>query len=829
MKVKNESPFPFGAKVTSRRPPAPEMTLVVRGTWLIEPRQPLALPPGPRFGSQGAMTGDLYADDDDDRTGEALYPGDFGDFKPNAEVMLRGTCHTPLGKAVPDCPVKFAVGDWSKILRVSGPRAWSDASADAVMSRPVAFTEMPVDWAHAFGGPGFDANPVGMGLGRRDVPNVEHPRHAVRERTDKPAPASFGPINPAWAPRAGKVGSNYGPDWKKTRSPYYADDFDWTYFQCAPADQQIDGYLRGDETVLFQNLHPTEQLLEARLPGVRIRAFVRRRDEKVHEVQMNLDTLFADLDAGKLWLTWRGLDAVSEDDLSDVVTVLIAAEELSTTPKPLLHYAARVAEFEADPQGARDHLPAPMLDRFEEMKRRHADAKAGKKTSAPPAPDPTTGAVRTLLDRAPASSPAGKKAEKETTDAVAQAKAAPGKAPAGKVDLAATQAKSDATFTDVANAPAKSGNDFPIVPGGPAPAWAARAVDRARASMRSARDAVKDRKLVEDKRIEQGKIDEAEAQLEKILADPFLAKIADRPAPREPGPGLDLRAQDYADRDLRGVDLSDANLEEANLSGANLEGAKLVNARLRAAVLSGANLRGADLSGADLSLANLTEVTAERANLSKTILDRTYLKGAALDDATLERAKGTWTYLGEARLPGARCRGLSLDRAFARGAHLEDADLTEAELARCLFSGATAARVRLERATLTRSSFAKADLTGADARGARGARTIWLAAKLDDATFAGADLPHAELMDATGVRATFRRAILRDARCYRATFDRCDFTEASLVGADFSKGTLVGSRFVGANLFDAKLRSVSGAGCDFKNANLLRALVEVES
>lgn len=829
MKVKNESPFPFGAKVTSRRPPAPEMTLVVRGTWLIEPREPLALPPGPRFGSQGPMSADRYADDDDERAGEPLYPGDFGDFKPNAEVLLRGTCHTPFGKPLPECPVKFAVGPWSKILRVSGPRAWSDAGADAIASRPVGFTEMPVDWAHAFGGPGFDANPVGMGIGRRELPNVEHPRHVVRERADRPVPASFGPINPGWAPRAGKIGVNYGPAWKKTRSPYYADDFDWTYFQCAPADQQIDGYLRGDETVLFQNLHPTEQLLETRLPGVRVRAFVRRRDEKVHEVVMNLDTLFADLDAGKLYLTWRGLDAVAEDDLSDVVTVLVAAEELSTTPKPLLHYAARGAEFEADPQGVRDHMPAPMLDRFEEMKQRHADAKAGKRPAAPPAPDPATGAVRAILDRAPASSPAGNRVEKETADAVAQAKAAPLKAPAGKVDLSAAQARSDASFTAIANAPPKRGDDFPVVPGGPAPAWAARAIDRAKASVQAARDAVKERNLVEDKRIEEGKIDEAEAQLERILAAPFIAKIAARPAPREPGPGLDLRAQDYADRDLRGADLSGANLEEANLSGANLEGAKLTNARLRAAVLSGANLRGADLSGADLSLANLTEVTAERANLGGATLDRAYLKGAALDDANLERAKGTWTYLGDARLPGAKARRVSLDRAFARGIHLEDADLSEAELVRCLFSGATASRVRLERATLTRSSFAKADLTRAEARGAHGARTIWLGANLDDAMFAGADLPHAELMDVRCARATFRRAILRDARCYRATFERCDFTEANLVGADFSKGTLVGSKFVGANLFDAKLRSVSGAGCDFKNANLLRALVEVES
>ena len=41
------------------------------------------------------MTSDTYLDDDAERAGECLYPSDFADWKPHAEVMLRGTCHTP--------------------------------------------------------------------------------------------------------------------------------------------------------------------------------------------------------------------------------------------------------------------------------------------------------------------------------------------------------------------------------------------------------------------------------------------------------------------------------------------------------------------------------------------------------------------------------------------------------------------------------------------------------------------------------------------------------------------------------------------------------------
>ena len=51
-------------------------------------------------------------------------------------------------------------------------------------------------------------------------------------------------------------------------------------------------------------------MLSVHLPGVRVRVFVKGKDARFREVPMSLDTLFADLDQGKLYLTWRGLDAV---------------------------------------------------------------------------------------------------------------------------------------------------------------------------------------------------------------------------------------------------------------------------------------------------------------------------------------------------------------------------------------------------------------------------------------------------------------------------------------------------------------------------------------
>src|SRR6185437_1243133 len=125
MKTKNLTPFLVGPKVTSRSPPQVEMTLIVRGLFRLRPGEPVA--PLDGMMEQGALRADEYAEGDDDRRGECLYPGDFADFKRNAEVMLRGACHAPGGQAVRELGVRFAVGAWSKTLRAVGRRVWTES------------------------------------------------------------------------------------------------------------------------------------------------------------------------------------------------------------------------------------------------------------------------------------------------------------------------------------------------------------------------------------------------------------------------------------------------------------------------------------------------------------------------------------------------------------------------------------------------------------------------------------------------------------------------------------------------------------------------------
>src|SRR5580698_8751715 len=119
MITKNLTPFLFAAKACSRRPPAPEVTLIVRGTFRLAPGEPLT--PVERMIDKRLLTAEVFAAGDEERTGECLYGGDFADFKLRAEALLAGSCHAPGGKPVTECPVLFRVGGWSKILRVIGP------------------------------------------------------------------------------------------------------------------------------------------------------------------------------------------------------------------------------------------------------------------------------------------------------------------------------------------------------------------------------------------------------------------------------------------------------------------------------------------------------------------------------------------------------------------------------------------------------------------------------------------------------------------------------------------------------------------------------------
>lgn len=802
MRVKNLTGLPFGTKPTSRSGRAAEMVVVVRARFDLVPGAPLALL-APQFEgdlmTQGSLSGELYADDDEERAGECVYPGDFADFKPKAEVMLRGACHPPRGAPTTECLVTAEVGRWQKKLRVFGTRAWSDSKESAVMSAPLPFTTMPIDWAHAFGGPGAADNPLGKGLVGAALPNIETLGTPIRFRADRPAPAGFGPINPSWAARSSKLGTDYGPAWRATRAPWYADDFDWRYFQAAPSDQQLDGYLQGDESLRFTNLHPRAAVLESSLPRLRIRAFVRCTGGTVSEIPMNLDTLFVDLHADSAALTWRGLAPVGQDDLSDVETVLLARETLGE-PLPASHYHRELEAFEDDPFGGtmKQGLVAQRDEGFARLDASMAalakigtggEAALGKEIAAVSGGPPAHGAR------------------------VADALAARRDKQPGAPDVTAGLAAAFAAPASLRSPPALK---LPEV-GKPIGLPIAAARDLA-ASVTRAKKAQAD---VVAARSAAGAPPPPDFALEPFEALASELDIRDRPT-IEPGPSLDLRGQDYCGRDLRGRDLSYANLESALLTGADLRGASLRGCNLSHAVLHQAQLEGADLGGAQLAFCTLTEARAAKVGLRGARLEYTQLAGADLTGADLAEAQITFTVLGKAVLTGATFGEATISDSMFDACSAERTDFAGARIVSAMFLECNLGGASFQRAVLTKTSFLRSSAMGASFRRASGEGAVFFSAKLDRADFTLGSFRRGLFTQAEAIGGIFAGADLKDAVFYRATLDRADFSGSNLFNADLRKTSIHRARFVDANLFQAALLGAAGRDTDFSGANLVR-------
>ncbi|MFO0615118.1 MAG: DUF2169 domain-containing protein [Polyangiaceae bacterium] len=789
--VHNATPYAVAHRSTSRRPPAPEVVLIVRGRFVFAEDGTLRLPEGRPIEVQGAPSGELFHPEDDDHTGECIHPSDLVDFKTNAEVMLRGTCHVPKGAPVAQCGVHFGVGAWSKSLRVVGPRVWvGDAPSD-----PVPFISMPVTYARAFGGKDYKPNPAGVGIGTNEVPNVEAAREPIQSRSQKYTPGGFGPINCAWTPRAEKLGkgkSKYGRG-------FHPDDFDWTYFQSAPADQQIDGYLKGDELLTLQNLHPSLPVLKTKLAGTRVRAFVNEAGSGFSEVKMVLDTVFVDGDAGEVYLTWRGLGPSRDMALSHVTGILFASESFDSAPLSASHYQAELEARERDPRKKLD----PFLSKDELALIERAEASQKGPPVAPGAGDPLPAELEGRLSKFEGP---------------------------GKGHLAAALAR-------VMSLGKKQGLDLT--------SYLASSLDRrGPPSPGKSTSGLKGTSTSLHEKIEEARwqtagtgkpMPSAFDDYDAARAHPEVEKRLGKPRAGRPPPdanadnlaGKDLTGEDFSGRDLSQKDLRGSKLDGALLARTNLRGALLAGASLEGAVLDAADLTGADLAGANLTQAVLNGATLSGASLVRAVLTRALFNEANLSGADLSSATGESPIFTKANMDGASLREVEFVKLVANESTFKGASLVKAKLLRSVFSRCSLEGASLEDASLDWASFVGSKLPNATAMRAAGEHTTWCETDLSGADFRRARLPHALFNLANAKQAKFGFADLRNGQFFRALLERTELDSSNLYEAKFNSAVINGASFRRANLFDARFIDVVGVGHDFSEANLKKAIVEL--
>ncbi len=683
MEVLNLTSFTF-AYINGRiNFPRHSLTYIVKGTFEFKPDQNAVI-----AGKQLFPSGDEFYPEDKEMAGAARYPNDFAYFKPRADILLVGKFHSPQEQKVYSSNVKFQFGSKTKILNVSGNRYWTGGFANNPMTNPEPFSELELRYENSFGGIDYKKNPVGKGLDKIEiktgekyipVPNIIYKDEHVSSPSVRLEPAGFGPIGQTWVQRTSKLGS-YKGNYMQERWPWFPKDFDWGYFNAAPPDMQINGYLKGDEKVFFENMHPIYTQYHSQLPGLTVRCFITvygnnnpndKSEENFKEIKMNLDTLWIDMENEKLVLVWRGVSDVQNEDFEEIKNIFIVSEKLGEQLKTVLYY--------------KDLLEKELSEPEEEIIREK----------------PVESDDEDKL-----------KLEKELAEADEQMRASlieAGLDPDNPVPSAEDREKEAEILKQLGIE-----DDIKTIP-------LTRKLFIERANRKESFEG-------EDLRgLDLSELDLNDLNFKNAILSGVSLKNSNIANSDFSGANLsnaDLTGADLNNTLLKDADLTDAFLVKSNLTGALIEEAVFENAKMNSALLDEVKGKNAFFTGADLSEGSFVKADFPGADFSKSLLNKANFQGSNLSGASVEGASGIRTNLSMTDLTGLKASGkcnfslASFQNSKGQESIWENADLTGSDFSFSEMEGANFSSAKLEGANLSASNmkfarFAKANLTNA--------------------------------------------------------------------------------------------------------------------
>jgi len=754
--------------------------------------------------------------------------------KPKGEVLANGRCYAPGGKPVPAYEVRLKIGPIDKTLHVYGDRFWKrKGGLVKVISDPMPFTEMPVSYENAFGGPEYKKNPLGKGHTPiktdtgdtvHPLPNVENPTNLIDSPKKKPEPAGFGPIDFTWPQRMDKVGT-YDQKWLEELFPGLAADMDPTYFNVAPEDQWIDTFFNGDESVEIKGMHPDKQTVQTKLPGFKSRCFINkktRNGEEFEEIRTSLDTVWLFPHAEKGIIIWRGAAEIQTDDADDILHILVAYERINDEPKPFEHYREALLKRLDEEKGAffmlneKDLIPpneksgitalmedagkeesalSKNMKKKAEREKEKAEQKKQEalkkmeeicekqgldpKTVIPPQPS-----APPHLPEMPEIDPNNldpdeimrlmKEAE---ADAMARKEKAMADAMARKekamADAMAKKKQAEKKIKELCN---KQGLDF----------------DKVMAKLRTQKP--KRPVFSADKTVE--KLKNAKATVEKqvnmaceklgIDYDTAITQAKEQSGEKK-FPMIEVIEK------MKKLDPDDA---------AMLEKMKLAEEKSKEAYIMTAH-----------HLPRPEPLSSEEADSLKQEFLAVYARGQSFEGKDFAGVD-----LGGLDLKDADLRGVYLE-----GANLADADLTGADLSGAVLAWADLTGAKLNSAKMHRTCLGSTDLTGAEVKNADLTEGVLSKSKLIGTDFSGATLDKAEMMEASFDDTNLSNTSLKEANFLETDFSGSDFSNADLVGTNFIKPKLDGVNFSGAKADGVNFIEASCENAVFNNADLTNA------
>lgn len=782
--------------------------------------------------------------------------------KPTGEVLLRSRCYPPGGKPVPACPVSFRVGAIQKSLYVFGDRHWIGAAGVYTgISDPVPFTEMDISWENAFGGPGT-SNTKGKGISKCTdgsghsyipLPNIEDPHDLVCVPGKVYRPRSFdyaGSQGTGLLDHWRKFAGTFDEDWLVHNWPYLPKDFNAQALHAAQEDQRLkEGYFRGDEPIVLENMHPTEPVIRAALPGIRMRLFTRsiKLDLPVFEEhQPCLDKIWLFPHLGKGIAIWHAMITVGNEDADNVTHLVVYKERLDEPARPASFYEAMTREEGQDK--AADVSAAP--------KEETREAPDAPKDVVPPGPGVVTDLesvrIQQLLKETE-TEVAEKQAElngllkKMGIDPAKLPQPAPEGAPARGASehasledmLKAQEAETAQAEKELKGILTKMGVDPAKMPEAPEPPPVkspAELLDVMKIAGLEGTDAFQ---MIAGLGATLASLEKEEVELVAALKERAEAEAPEAARAEEPPPdsapsvftredvlsryaaGADLSGLDLSGLDLSGCSLAGARMRRTVLERTNLSGSDLSGADLADAVLALADCTGVKMTGSNLENASLAGINGQKADMTGASLVRSDLSGADLAGSSLANTNTQETIFRGTVLKGCSFAGSSGDAADLAGADLGGAILSGCSLTRPDFSSACLDNADCSNANMPGASFhgthaERANFSGSNLTGSRSASGSYF----KDADFQGTKLGKASFQQCTFENCSFSSSDLDSALFMKCRLNGSIFYRASARHARFDRSDLTGARMVAVNLFQGSLHKTILNRCDLEGSNL---------
>lgn len=267
-----------------------------------------------------------------------LWESDFAPYKPKCDILVANAVSRPHASSQPrddslkarrwicGLGMRWTTPDresrqWEKQIVVTGERTYGIFGCGA----PSPASEVRIHWQNASGGNIASSdgmaidktdwrNPIGVGIDQRSgkrAPQLEiSAAHPYQSQENYP-PISLSALGRAWLPRRVLAGT-YDKDWLDNQWPLPPMNFDYAYWNGAPADQQTDYPTPGTRFDLL-GLYPIDinqewcEHFTARLPLHQL--FVHFYDESApalgSDCLADLDTVVFDMSKLQLYASYR--------------------------------------------------------------------------------------------------------------------------------------------------------------------------------------------------------------------------------------------------------------------------------------------------------------------------------------------------------------------------------------------------------------------------------------------------------------------------------------------------------------------------------------------